>query len=330
METILSGGPMDDRFRSAWESPRGTSRAALPHRRVIPCNFRRERQMGKDQVRLVTSLHEAFARNLGHSLGAYLRVLFEINLVSVEQLPFADLLQRIPETTYTASIHLQPLAAIGAAQLDLSVAFPVIDLLLGGQGKSAAEIRDVTEIEAEILESVVKLIARELQATWQPLLDIEFQFGQRLGRPALQRLLPPDERVLTLRFETRMAEAQGPLHLVFSSGAASALLKKLAQQWTHRKYRGPTLGDTLGPDRLPLFEFPAELVLAGIRVRGGEILELQPGRVIPLNKRLSDPAQLRIGGQQAFRAVPVRQGAVRAARVVERLEQALNLEKEEP
>ena len=320
MEKILSQDQIDALFRAALTSPSGSGRAAPKPRQITPCNFRRERQINKDQVRSVRSLHETFARNLGHSLGAYLRVLFEVNLASVEQLPYSDLLKRIPEPTYTASFNLQPLAEVGAAQIDLSVAFPVIDLLLGGQGKGETELRDATEIETEILESVVKLICRELQATWQTLLDLEMHFDQRLNRAAMQRLLPPDERVLTLSFEIHMPEAQGLLNLVFSGGAANALLKKLAQQWTHRKYRGPTLGDTLEHNRILRCNFPAELSLGGIRVLGRDLLDLAPGRVLVLRKRIEEPARLHIGSQQAFLAVPVRQGSMRAARVIDRLE----------
>jgi len=329
MEKILDQEQIDALFRAARSGAAGAGRIAPKQRQIVSCNFRREGQINKDQVRAIGSLYETFARNLGHSLGAYLRVVFDVNLVSVEQLPFAEFLERIPEATYTASINLQPLAAVGGIQIDLALAFPIIDLLLGGQGKTQPQPREVTEIEDQILESVVQVICRELQATWQPLLDLELHFDQRLARPAMQRLLPPDERVLALSFEVHMPELQGMLNLVFSGGVASALLKKISQQWSHRKYRGPTLGHTLARNRLLACNFLVELRLEGVTVRGRDLLDLEPQRVLALRRRVEDPACLLISGERMFLAHPVRQGRVRAAQIFERLEAIGELEKGE-
>ena len=51
----------------------------------------------------ISDLHESFARNLTNSLGAFLRVGFDVNLVSVEQLNYSEVLSRLPELTYLCS-----------------------------------------------------------------------------------------------------------------------------------------------------------------------------------------------------------------------------------
>jgi len=52
-------------------------------------------------------------------------------------------------------------------QFDLSIAFPLIDLLLGGEGKGSLEPREVTEIEEQLLECVVQIVCRQLGVAWQ-------------------------------------------------------------------------------------------------------------------------------------------------------------------
>ena len=66
-----------------------------------------------------------------------------------------------------------------ALQLDLKVAFPIIDLLLGGEGKGMAATREITEIEEQILDSVARIVCRELGAAWQAL-ALEVSFEERL------------------------------------------------------------------------------------------------------------------------------------------------------
>ena len=129
-------------------------------------DVRRGGQIGREQLQTITLLHEGFARNLTHSLGAYLRVVFAANLVSAEHLIYREFLQRIPETTYFASCRLEPTGLNAALQLDLKIAFPIIDLLLGGEGKSQPEIRELSEIKVQILDAVARIVCRELGAAW--------------------------------------------------------------------------------------------------------------------------------------------------------------------
>ncbi|HTS58904.1 MAG TPA: hypothetical protein VMH03_15245, partial [Terriglobales bacterium] len=63
-------------------------------------SFRQAGQLTGEQEHALTILHEGFARNLAQSLGAYLRVLFEAALASVEQIPYGEFLQRVPKVAY--------------------------------------------------------------------------------------------------------------------------------------------------------------------------------------------------------------------------------------
>jgi hypothetical protein len=89
-------------------------------------------------------------------------------------------------------------------QLDLSITFPLIDLLLGGEGKGTLEPREVTEIEEQILESVVQVICREMGVAWQAL-GLEFHFDRRQQPANALRLMPPDDKTLALSFSIKHA-----------------------------------------------------------------------------------------------------------------------------
>src|SRR5579884_471983 len=233
--------------------------------KVVACDFRHAGQIGKEQMRSNNALHEGFARNLTHSLAAYLRIMFEAALVSAEHLTYAEFVQRIPELSYVASIALDPLQASAFLQLDLSVALPIIDLLLGGQGKGEFPRRSVTEIEDQILETVVKIICRELQVAWQAL-ALEFRFDKRQQPSQMQRLLPASEKILALSFEVTVSEAHGTLQVCFPAVVSNALLRKLTHEWAPQKRAG--MGDAQPHLKRHLLEcnFPVELGVPGIPV----------------------------------------------------------------
>src|SRR5215831_11879744 len=122
---------------------------------VLHYNFGRAGQISNEQLRAISMLNDLFARNLTHNLAAWLRCRFHVNLVSAEQIPFNEFLLRIPEISYVASVRLEPLGALSVLQLEMSLAPPIIDLLLGGEGKQGT-LRELTEIEESILGSVME------------------------------------------------------------------------------------------------------------------------------------------------------------------------------
>ena len=304
-----------------WCGPRAAAAAPTSPSPVPPhvelWDVRRAGQIGREQLQAITSLHEGFARNLTHSLGAYLRVVFAATLVSAEHLTYREFLQRIPETTYLASCRLDPMGVNAALQLDLKVAFPIIDLLLGGEGKGMAATREITEIEEQILDSVARIVCRELGAAWQAL-ALEVVFEQRLETGAAHRLMLPEEKTLSLSFEVTMPEVRGGLNVAVPAVVSNALLRKISADWSHRRPRGAADSRERLMRRLLDCPFQAELGAkdVGCRERSGGPRSRE---LLSFARSAAEPASLLIAGQEMFRALPARCGT-RAARVLSRSE----------
>ena len=162
MEKSLKQNEIDALFQAARASTQEQTRSE-DRLRVVPYNFSDAGQISNDQLNAISMLNDLFARNLAHNLSASLRNPFQVSLVSAEQIPFNEFLMRIPEISYTASVRLEPLGALSVIQVDLGLAPPIIDLLLGGEGKEGP-LRELTDIEESILASVVEIICRELTA----------------------------------------------------------------------------------------------------------------------------------------------------------------------
>ena len=133
MEKVLNQDEIDAMMLAARGGEIGAG--AVPAPIVKKWDVRQVGRIGRDQMRAISVLHETFARNLTHALGAFLRVVMQVGLVSAEHLAYREFLQRLPELTYMCSCNLIPLNVMALLQLDLSVVFPLIDLLLGGEGR---------------------------------------------------------------------------------------------------------------------------------------------------------------------------------------------------
>lgn len=314
MQKVLNQEEIDAMVRMARSGgPLEAKPPAPPH--VERWDVRHAGQIGREQLQAINSLHEGFARNLTHSLGAYLRVAFSAALVSAEHLTYREFLQRVPEITYLASCRLDPTGVNAAMQLDLKVAFPIIDLLLGGEGKSIAVTREITEIEEQILDSVARIICRELGAAWQALaLDVVFE--ERVEPGAAQRLMPSEEKTLSLSFEITMPEVRGGLSIAVPAVVSNALLRKISADWSHRRPRRVTDSRERLMRRLLDCPFQAELGAKDVRVSVSALAGLAPGNVLGFARSAAEPASLLIAGREMFRASPARCGDTRSARII--------------
>jgi flagellar motor switch protein FliM len=316
MEKVLNQEEIDAMVRAAREGP-GSASASSHGPTVVPWDVRQAGQIGREQLRAISLLHEIFARNLSHGLAAYLRIVFEAALVSAEHLSFREYLQRIPEITYLCSCRLAPMDVTALMQLDLSIAFPLIDLLLGGEGRGTIKPREVTEIEEQILESIVQIILRELGVAWQAL-GLEFRFDRRQLPANAQRLMLPDEKTLSLSFEITMPETRGTLNLAIPAVVSNALLRKMSADWAYQKPRSRAECKDQVKSRLLGCPFGLDLAVTDVRIPAQDLAHLTPGSLLVLRRKVDTPATLLVGERPMFGAYVARRGSQRAAQLSER------------
>lgn len=144
-------------------------------KRAVAFDFRRPDRIAKSQLHAIHQLHDNFVRNLVSSLSAYLRSYLIINLVSVEQLSYSEFLECLPSPTCLASLGLKPYDGNAVLELNSSLIFPILEILLGGDGKlQFSAKREITEIEQVLLDGLLRLILRDLREAWTLVTPIDF------------------------------------------------------------------------------------------------------------------------------------------------------------
>jgi flagellar motor switch protein FliM len=188
---------------------------------------------------------------------------------------------------------------LGALEINPSIAFTMVDRMLGGTGETPAPNRSLTEIEQNVLDSVVRLLLEHLIEAWKPIADLQFRLHDRETRPQMLRVTGPNEVVILLAFEMRIGEMRGTLSYCFPAAGIEALEEKFAQGW-QRARRQPTaveqarLATNLG--RIPL----AVSTLLETRLPARDLLALKPGDIISLGHPASSPVDVHVGQIRRF------------------------------
>lgn len=312
MEKMLKQDEIDALFQAARTQAADQGPTPEVRARVVPYNYASAGQISTEQLRAISMLNDLFARNLTHNLAAWLRTRFQVNLVSAEQIAFNEFVMRIPEISYVSSVRLEPLGALSVLQLDLALVPPIVDLLLGGEGRDGAH-RELTDIEESILASVAEIICRELTAAWQPV-GLSFNFERRQMQTQVARIMSVNEKTLCLSFEIRMPHSSGLLNLAFPAVVANTILRRLTQDWGRRRRHAPESRQRMEA-AVRHIRFGGALQLPPVRLAASALENLKPGNVLRLNLPAGRLAEWRVGGQHLADAQPIRQGPHRAARL---------------
>ena len=291
------------------------AKKAQAQRSVQPCNFRSAGRLSNESARALKTLHESLARNLMNTLDVYLGTALEVKMSSLDQMTMEDYRAALSPSGYVLPCTLAPASHTLLLEMNAQLLYTVIDLLLGGLGTTVDDSRELTEIDEEILQGVVGVIAQQIERAWQPI-GVSVTPGSTVKPSMVHKLFPPTEKVLLVKFDIGLAGIAGLLQIAFPASVGGHLVRNIKAD--PASARGPV---RYFP-RLPLEEriLECHFTLAGglpeVRVPVRELAALAVGSVFRLGAPVDSAGRLRLEGREFFEAVPVRSGKNKAVELI--------------
>lgn len=294
-DRILSQYEIDSVFRNVHHEAEDNAKKAQPY------DFRRPERIGKDQLQSIHLIHENFARSVASSLSAFLRSHIVANFISVEQLSFADFVRSLPTPSCLLALGVHPYEENSVLQLDRSLVFLILEMLLGGAGKTAAKIdRDITEIERGILDSLFRIVLQDLRSAWQSIATVDFFVQSHVSEPQLLQILAQDDAVVVVSMEVRVGENSGLMHLAFPSMLIKMFRERSGQLMTIRRREPSETDHARILRRLRPANVELEAQLAGPKLRLDTLMRMEVGDVLALDHALTKELELRLNGKTKF------------------------------
>jgi flagellar motor switch protein FliM len=304
---------------NAIPSPSHPRKTARKPRSIQPCNFRAAGRLSNETARALTAMHETLARNLTDALCGYVGTDLTVKLLELDQFPVKEHIANIPRFSYIASFPVSPISDSVVLECDIDLVFPIIDLLLGGSGVSRREARELSEIEQEIMQDLALLIARQTASAWgTPGLTVSAT--SRVEPDALQEAFPANEKVTAVKFEMEMESATGIFELVFPTSLVAVLIKQSKAGQPQKKGALRFFPTTSLRERILDCDVVVAADLPSMKVSVRDLVALQPGYVLKLRAPVKTPGMLTVAGREIFEAVPVRNGAQKAAQIGRRVQ----------
>ena len=274
-----------------------------------PYDFKRPERVGKDQLRTIAALHEAFARSAAANLGSVMRRPVEVRLSSVEQVTLSEFLQSPAKGTCLVVLSAKPLEGKCLLAIDPGLVYPMLDRLVGGTGEGlVVPDRPLTDIESRLVVKIATGLAPLLKEAWSHVKAIDFAVTEVQSNPQLLEAAPPHDPAVVVRFEMSMGQTSNRANLCIPYATIEPIMDLFTtEHWLAGSRKpGPSPGVTriarsLGEAEV---EVAADLTTTQITVR--ELLELSPGDLIRTDAAVDSEVTITVEGKPKFKGQPGR------------------------
>lgn len=289
-------------------------------RTIRKMDFARPSKFNKDQLRTLQMLHDAFCRRASTYLSGTIRSLVEINVVSSEQVPYGDYVATLPVPTFAAVLDVHPLETNAMAAIDLPLLFPMLDRMLGGPGAASERVRELTEIEQSLAESLMHRLLEELSESWNDLVPVEFRLRGIEMNAQFAQIVPAPEPSVLIVMEMSIGTANGKLSICVPYRSIERVVDQLS---AHRYFSSGGRDENAASQltsSLQHVSMPVRAEIGPRRMAIDDVLAMKPGDIIPLGRRVADGVDVIVGTTRAYRATPGQGEGRVAIQIIERLD----------
>ena len=302
--------------------PLGTRVGADERRRGEPqaYDFRRPNKFSREHIRGLQIVNETFARQFSTVLATSLRAVSNVTLTTIDQQTYDEYIGSLPNPTYVCILSMPPLPGPAMLQLPLPIAMAAVDRMLGGVGDGGEAKRPPTEIEGQLIATVIERGLRELSYAFESLMRIDVNIARSEHNPQFAQIGAPSDMVIVISFEIKIGSEMGTMSLAVPFDTLASVLDVISSK------------NTVDRDELEVVTFHHRLeealrgVPVDLRVRfrpvalgAREILDLRVGDVIPLAHPVDEPVTVTVDDLPVFHAITGRKGKRLACLVTENI-----------
>jgi flagellar motor switch protein FliM len=247
-------------------------------------------------------INDRFARLFRTTLSSALRKIVDMTTTSVDMVKFGEFMRSLPVPTSLHIFKMDPLRGHAIFVLESKLVFNLVETFLGGAGGGEVKVegRDFTAIEHQLTRKVVMLALKDMEQAWKPVHEVTMVYQRTEINPQFASIVPPTDVVIVVKFEMEMEHAAGTITVCIPYSTVEPIRSKLYagfqsdqlevdHEWM-RRFR----------EQLKEAEVEFTVELGKARLDSGELLKLQAGDVLQLDKDVNEPLVAMVEGVPKF------------------------------
>jgi len=230
-------------------------------------------------------INDRFARFLRTTIFNLLRRTAEISVGGVQTLKFSQYVHSLFLPTSLNLIRVRPLRGTGLVVFDPKLVFTLVDNFFGGEGRFYTKIegRDFTPTERRVIQMLLSQVLKDLKEAWAMVADVEFEYLNSEMNPQFANIVSPTEVVVVNSFHVELEGGGGDIHLTLPYAMVEPLREQLAAGMQSDRKEVDDRWPVSLRNEIKATVVVLEATLAETEITVGELINMKPGDVIPID-----------------------------------------------
>ncbi len=268
-------------------------------------NFWSPARFSKEQMRAVELVHEDLTERLTTSLPTFLRTNVRPHLVHMEQGRFHDFIKDFPPNTLFHLITLAPLPGHMVLTMSLNVSYLILEQRLGGKIEGRFTERALTEIDQSLLRGLVEHMLGDMKGAWSKVVSLEPSLEDSTINQHWVQMIMGNERVLLLTIELNIQGVTGTMSIFIPFNTLKPITNVLNPHiWIagRKEQQQDPMARQLAIQTVMKASIPIKVILGNADLSMGDLLNLQIGDVIELDRNIDNPMVVQVANKKQFYA----------------------------
>lgn len=277
---------------------------AIPKKNYKLYDFKDPKFFSKDQLRYVNGVYDNYAKHMSSFMSGTLRTECTVTLDTVEEQKYKEYNNALPDSIMTGVFSMEPIEGDFLYNITKPTAYTIIDRLLGGTGDDIVVQEDFSEIEQTLLINFFKSTVRYIKESWSNVIDVEPAFKRIETNARLSQLMPFEDTVLIVMLSVKIKQQEGNisvcipclnLETILSNASTYAHVSSRKKSDTNKEENRKNLLDHVKSSKLDVAG-----ILGTTTLKLRDILYLQTGDTILLDKSVESPITVRVGPHELY------------------------------
>lgn len=280
-------------------------------KKIRDYDFKAPKKLTKEQIKILSGIHESFARQLASYFSGILRIYSEISVVYIEEQHYFEYNNALPDTVLIGVIEASPIEGFLLVDIANSITYNLIERMLGGGDRESSFVpdREFTEIELSLMERIFRQIAVYVKDAWSDIVPVDASFKTIETNSRLIQSIAMDEIVVIVGMDVTIGNIKGTINFCIPCLNIEPLIDKMRQN----KYTSKRLLDS-SQEEIIKDSLTTNIKAAPLEMRAifGEtvlslkdILNLQIGDVIKFDQDAASNVKINVNsGETWFYGIP--------------------------
>lgn len=259
-------------------------------------NFREPDKFSKSQLSTLNMLFDNFCREAATTLTTTVQSNCELEVSSIEQKPYNEILKNMSEITALNLIQIKPLEGQAIIEISLDTVQTIVNKVFGGQGSVTTKAKDLTTIERGVLKRVINELLKVLTICFQNLDIFEMNLDRIETNPQFVQQVAPQMEIcvkVSMNLKISNSKSSNIINIILPFLMLEPLLPKLTSSsvWLSKIPKKSNTDEVQKKieGNLHNAEVDFKVEIGKTKLTLEDIESIEVGDIIPLESRIDEP-----------------------------------------